>query len=130
MINLKRPRIIVWRPINTEKTLYNIIDNYRLRVIHINAMESYYFANVSFIGNDTIEFQSGDVIGYRHRSSPCYTVWSIRTEGYTSYSASSSTILRSGNTVDIEGNSVTATTDMQPLIQVTFGKYLHNERVY
>ena len=103
--------------------MYSISDNYRLRVIHINAMENYYFSNVSFTGNDRIEFQSGDVIGYWQRPTPCYTLWSISTGGYTSYSVNSSYIFSSDdNTVDIDDNSsVTATMDRQPLIQVIYG---------
>ena len=75
-------------------------------------MGSYYFADVSFTGNSRIEFQSGDVIGYRHRSSPCYTVWSINTGGYTSYSVRSI----SNNMINIGDSSVAETTNRQPLI--------------
>ena len=108
------PRIVLWRPLNTEKTMYSYINRYTVRRNDIDRVGSYYFANTSFNGNDRIEFQSGDVIGYQHRSSPCYRVWSISTTGYISYSTSSTS-----STIDI--NSVTATSSRQPLIQVLFG---------
>ena len=112
------PRILLWRPTNTEQTIYTIEDSYTLSSRDINIMGSYYFADVSFTGNSRIEFQSGDVIGYRHRSSePCYRVWSINTGGYTSYSVRSI----SNNMFNIDGSSVTETDNRQPLIQVIFG---------
>ena len=122
----RNPSIIVWQPMNAEQTLYNIRDSYALNNSHINAMEDYYFANVSFTGNDRIEFQSGDVIGYWHRSRPfCYRVWNIRTAGYTSYGVRA-TLNNNINTIDIDDGSTIVTTDRQPLIQVTFG----NTHVY
>ena len=112
------PHILVWRPTNTKQTTYCIVDNYQLRNGDINRMESYYFANVSFTENNRIEFQSGDVIGYWHTIvNPCYTVWSINTTGYTSYRRN----VGSNTNIDIESNSVTATPNRQPLIQVIFG---------
>ena len=109
------PQILLWRL--TEQTEYIIEDNYTLSNEDINGMGSYYFADVSFTENNRIEFQSGDVIGYRHGSNPCYRVWSIRTGGYTSYNVRSI----SDDMINIDNNSVTVTVDRQPLIQVTFG---------
>ena len=117
----ENPSIIVWQPMNTERTLYNIRDSYTLNNSHVNAMGDYYFANVSFTGNNRIEFQSGDVIGYWHRSRvSCYRVWNIRTAGYTSY-AVRPTLNNTINTNEIDGDFAIETTDRQPLIQVTFG---------
>ena len=129
--------IIVWQPMNPEQTLYSIRDSYTLSNDDINGMGDYYFANVSFTGNDRIEFQSGDVIGYRHifeegglldllninDRPPCYRVWNIRTAGYTSYSVS--VTVDEGDIIDIDDRSAVAiNTDRQPLIQVTFGMYV------
>ena len=106
------PSILVWHPMNDEHTMYSISHTYSLSGSDINSMRSYYFANIVFTESDRIEFQSGDVIGYRHRSSPCYTVWSIATAGYTSYYDDS-------NTINI--NSASEEFNRQPLIQVVFG---------
>ena len=118
------PRILIWHPSNTEQTTYSIINAYALSGGDINITESYHYANVTFIENDRIEFQSGDVIGYQHRSSLCYRVWSIRTEGYTAYSRIFSTINTDGT-----GFLVTANADRQPLIQVIFGNK-HNYSIF
>ena len=109
--------ILVWQPLNTEKTMYRIRDSYTLGINSINNMGSYYFVNEVFSGSDRIEFQSGDVIGYRHRSSACYRVWSDATTGYTSYTDSSIT----DETINIGDGSATAIANRQPLIQVSFG---------
>ena len=111
----RNPGIIVWQPRNTEPMRYSIRGFYTLSNDDISAVEDYYFANVSFTGNNRIEFQSGDVIGYWHASSPCYTVWNIRTAGYTSYG-----IRRFGRSRFFSIND-DSTSSRQPLIQVTFG---------
>ena len=110
------PSVLIWYPINAEQTVYDLRDTYTLRVNDVNRMGNYHFANISFTGSSRIEFQSGDVIGYRHRSSPCYTVWSISTDGYTSYYDNS-------NTINIDDTSVESS-NRQPLIQVVFGMTL------
>ena len=115
------PRILVWRPSNTEQTIYTIQNTYTLQRNDIDNMRNYYLADVSFTNNDRIEFQSGDVIGYQHRSSPCYTAWSINTPGYTSYTRSTNFFF---NTINIGSSFITANTNRQPLIQVTFGMYV------
>ena len=120
------PRILLWHPMNTDQTAYTIDDTYTLSNSDINRMGSYYFADVSFNGNDRIEFQSGDVIGYRHRSSPCYTVYSIRTGGYTSYNVRSI----SNDMINMDDSSVTATANRQPLIQVIFGMTYYTLTIY
>ena len=40
-------RIVIWRLMNAEKTVYSIINEYRLRNIHINSMEDYHLSNVT-----------------------------------------------------------------------------------
>ena len=106
------PRIVVWQPVNSQRTIYSFRNSYRLNDDDIVAIGNYHFANVSFTEDDRLDFQSGDVIGYQHRSGPCYTVWSIRTEGYITYSTSESM-------VDI--NRANAAIGWQPLIEVFIG---------
>ena len=118
-------RVFVWQPMNTAQTIFSIRNTYVLNNSYINSMGNYYFANVSFTGNERIEFQSGDVIGYWHRSSlvlrPCYRVWNIRTAGYTSYRVGATRDNPFIDTININDGSSAAITDRQPLIQVTFG---------
>ena len=106
------PRIVVWQPVNSQRTVYSFRSSYQLNNNDIVAVGNYRFANVSFTGDDRLDFQSGDVIGYQHSSQPCYRVWSIRTEGYITYFTSESM-------VDI--NSANEVIGWQPLIKVFIG---------
>ena len=81
-------------------------------------MNSYYLANVSFTGNSRIEFQSADVIGYHLPNTLRYTVWSIGTSGYTSYSNSASNPQSRFRTNRADSEVPLR----QPLIQVLYGK--------
>ena len=112
------PSILVWRPLNTEQTTYRIINTYMLSINdNIDREGNYYFADISFTGNNRIEIQSGDVIGYQHRSKACYSVWSNEAVDYTSYSANDI----DNDTINIIDSSMTSDSDLQPLIQVDFG---------
>ena len=109
---------------NTAQAIFSIRNTYELSNSHINRVGNYYFANVSFTGNERIEFHSGDAIGYWHAALwPCYTVWNIRTAGYTSYSVGATFGNAFIDTININDGSSAATTDRQPLIQVTYGMY-------
>ena len=73
-------------------------------------------ANVKLTSNNTIEVQSGDVVGYYHPLDPRYTVVTARIDGYMWYEFS-----RSPESVDIR--STLADGDRRlPLIQITVGK--------
>ena len=74
---------------------------------------------MSCTGNERIEFQSGDVIGYYHASEVQYRLWSTDTTGYTAYQYDSNSPL---DTVNINDNNVDVIDNRQPLIQVMFGK--------
>ncbi|XP_065899134.1 uncharacterized protein [Dysidea avara] len=106
------PRIQVWRP-EAGSQVYNRIDQYTLSQNDINRRNNYYLANVAFTGSSRIEFQSGDIIGYYQPSDPRYTVWSVQTSGYNSYSLSG----RSSTTFSL--NSANNDEGRQPLIQVS-----------
>ena len=119
-ISCNFPRILVWRPLNTEQTMYHIVNTYTLSINDdIGRRERYYLADISFTGNDRIEFQSGDVIGYQHRSKACYTVWSNEATSYISYSVND--INDDTIKVNINGSSMMINHNLQPLIQVDFG---------
>ena len=80
--------------------------------------DDYYLGSVSCTGNDRIEFQSGDVIGYHHGSTARYRLWNIENNQYTSYRRTGrSNPLSSFNTNDANDNL-----KQQPLIQIMYGK--------
>ena len=82
-------------------------------------MGSYYLGNVSCAESNKIEFQAGDVIGYRQGAPVRYALWNINTAGYTSYHCGGGNC--PVNTFNI-ANNADSTDNTQPLIQLMFGK--------
>ena len=67
-------------------------------------------ANIILIGNNTIEVQSGDVVGYYHPPDACYRVRTMQTDGYILYQFSGS-----HESVDLD-NATASINEQQPLI--------------
>ena len=112
------PIIQVYRPSMESRESYIEEDRYTLSNNDITNMSDYHLANVSFIDNDRIEFQSDDVIGYFIPSESRYNIWNIETVGYTSYIDEGSR----ENTFSINIDTDAIEANRQPLIQVIFGK--------
>ena len=74
-------------------------------------------ANIILTGDNTIEFQSGDVVGYYHPSDPRYSVRDISTDGYVLYRFDGSPVPNSVNL----SNRDAMNNFRQPLIQFTIG---------
>ena len=113
------PSVQIWHP--TSSTEYTKVDTEcALTENDISNMMMdrnggvYYLGNVSCTGNNRIEFQSGDVIGYHQGSAQ---LWSIESYGYTSYYHNTSSPLNTFTT-----SNASQLVDRQPLIQVIYGK--------
>ena len=109
----------VWRPSSVGSTIYNKIGEVQLQSDdQVTGSGNRQTANITLTGNNTIEFQSGDVVGYYHPSNTRYSVRDISTTGYVLYRFDGSPVPNSvnlSNTDAIGGNS------RQPLIQFTIG---------
>ena len=119
------PLFQVWHPTSLNSSTYNKTGEVPLvrgSYKRIGNNLGYYYANVSLSGNNQIEFQSGDVIGYYQPSDAQVLIWSIQTSGYTSYSNNVTSSLSSININSVDN----AETDRQPLIEVIFGKIMTN----
>ena len=79
----------------------------------------YQTANIILTGNNTIEVQSGDVVGYYHPPQSRYRVRILQTAGYIQCRFNGSF-----ESVDINNN--TGNSSQQPLIQFTIGKCVPN----
>ena len=116
------PSVQIWHP--TSSTEYTRVDtDCTLTASDISMMmdengNDYYLGNVSCAGNNTIEFQSGDVFGYHQSRAVRYQLWSIGSNGYTSYYRNTNIPL---NTFTIS-NDVQSVSNRQPLIEVMYGK--------
>ena len=113
------PSFQVWRPISVGSTIYNRIGEVQLQSNQVTGSGTYRTANIILTGNNTIEFQSGDVVGYYHPLQSRYRVRDTSTAGYVLYRFDSPSVPNSvnlSNSDDIVGNS------RQPLIQFIIGR--------
>ena len=116
------PSVQVWHPINS--TEYTRVDTEcALNASDISMMRDrnghdFYLGNVSCTGNNRIEFQSGDVIGYHQGSPVRYRLWTVQYDGYRAYYHNTSSPL---NTFIIS-NDVRTRNDMIPMIELMYGK--------
>ena len=112
------PIFQVLRPVSDGSKVYTKIGEVQLQSDdQVTGSGDYRTANIILTGNNTIEFQSGDVVGYYHPSDARYRVRTIQTDGYILYQfnelSPTSVNLNDANRNDNE---------RQPLIQFTIGK--------
>ena len=112
----------LWRPSSVDPTLFTKVDNSEVQLQSnaqiIRGSNNFFEANIILTGNNIIEFQSGDVVGYYHPPDARYQVVTIQTDGYILYQFSGSPVPTSVNLNNASHNS----SDGQPLIQFTIGE--------
>ena len=113
------PFFQVWRPTSVGSTMYNKIGEVQLQSNdQVNEVGgNIRVANVILIGNNTIEVQPGDVVGYYHPPDARYLVTDLSTNGYSLYQ-----FRGSHESVDLN-NAIESNNERQPLIQFTIGKH-------
>ena len=111
------PYIQVWRLL--QPSLYTRQDQVQIQDSHITRPPATQFvkANIPLTGNNRIQFQSGDIIGFYNPSDSCYEIRDITTPGYVFYVFIGST----ATSLDLN-NADTTSSGRQPLIQFTLGK--------
>lgn len=129
------PVIQVWRPLNTiNPSVYTIVKSLctptasNINKTRDSMGDEYYLGNVSCAGNNSVEFQSGDVIGYHQTDdSQHYKVWNIEAAGYVSHYTEGGPL----DSFTITDDADESEDDQQPLIQLIFGKvYSCSETIY
>ena len=109
------PYFQVWRPSSTDLLLYNKTSEVQLSSAN-QVTEN--IMNIKLTGNNAIEFQSGDIIGYYHPHGSRYIAYINNTNGYKLYRFDK--LLQNPEAVNISE----ATKIMkwkQPLLQFTVG---------
>ena len=111
----------IWRPSSTSSQLYHKIDEVQLQSDEqvIKGINDF-LVNVTLSGDNAIEFQSGDVIGYYHPPDSRYLVLDIITDGYVQYQFNGS--LNDSANIS-EANKVFNA--RQPLFEFTIGMKIH-----
>ena len=110
------PYIQVWR-LSPSSQLYTLTNQTQIQSSHLTQL-TYLEANIPLTGNNRIQFQSGDVIGFYNPSNSGYEIRDIRTPGYMFYLFTGST----ATSLDLS-NADSTPMGRQPLIQFTFGEY-------
>ena len=110
------PFFQVWRPTGSRN--YNRISEVQLQSNQVTGRGTYRTANIILTENNTIEFQSGDVVGYYHPPQSRYQVRTIQTNGYVLYRFDGSPAPTSVDLSNANHND----NRRQPLIQFTVGK--------
>ena len=111
------PYFQVWRPTSDGSTIYNKTGEVQLQAddpVTKNG-PNYWEVNITLTGNNTIEVQSGDVVGYYHPPDSHYLVMDIPTNGYWLYQFSRSA---ASNSINISERDVMINY-RQPLLQFT-----------
>ena len=111
------PYFQVWRAESVNSTLYNKISEVQLQLDdEVTGSGDFETANIILTSNNTIEVQSGDVVGYYHPVDTDHRVMTIKTDGYILYQFTGSHESVNLNIADDSDNK------RQPLIQFTIGK--------
>ena len=111
------PFFQVWRPESGGSTIYNKVGEVQLRSDdQVTGSGNRRTVNIILTGDNTIEFQSRDVVGYYHPPDARYQVRTIQTDGYILYQFDGShESVNRDDANDIDDKR-------QPLIQFITGK--------
>ena len=113
----------MWRPSTVGTTTYNKVGEVQLSddqvTIGSSNLEE---ANIILTGNNTIEFQSGDVVGYYQPLDSRYQMIHIQTNGYRLYQFDVSSAPSSLNLSNADDDA-----NYQQLIQFNIGEYIYND---
>ena len=109
----------VWRAASDGSTIYFNIGEVQLQSddqVTLGMSNEYGEANIILTGNNTIEVQSGDVVGYYHPPDARYQVRTLQNDGYVIYRFNEAP----GNSEDLSDRN-SMTNNRQPLIQFDIG---------
>ena len=110
------PYIQVWRQPPTSQ-LYSLVDSIQIQSNHLNTQLANLEAVIPLIGNKTIQFLSGDVIGFYNPPDSGYVIRDIRTPGYVFY------IFEQSNASSLNLSTGITRSERQPSIQFNIGEY-------
>ena len=112
----------VWRPSLSSSTTYNKIGEVQLSHYQVTGSSTYRTATIILTGNNRIEVQSGDTVGYYREAYSRYRLRTIRTDGYIQYEFEGTNAPTSVNL----SNADHSINKRQPLIEFTIGKCVYS----
>ena len=117
-MNMSYPLFQIWRPVSNGSTIYNKIGEVQLESNDQVTGEYHQKATIIVTADNTIEVQSGDVVGYYHPPNSRYLIKTRKANGYIQYQLNGSS---NASSVDLN-NAYMYDYQKQPLIQFTIGK--------
>ena len=116
---IEYPSFQIWRLSSTDPLVYNKTGEVELQSNQVSLdSNDFGIATINLTGNNTIEVQSGDVVGYYHPPQTRYQVRYLRTDGYILYRSSG--LPAPPLVINLDDSD--RDNDRQPLIQFTIGK--------
>ena len=112
----------VWRPSSTSSITYNRIGEVQLSHDQVAGNGTYRTANIILTGNNRIEVQSGDVVGYYREIYSRYRLRTIQTDGYIQYEFDGTNTPTSVNLNNADRNI----NKRQPLIEFIIGMCVYS----
>ena len=114
------PSFQVWRPSSSVSDEYsNIGETYIQSHDQVISFSDGVISDIFLTGDNRIEFQSGDIVGYYHPPDSNYRVRHVLTRGYVRYTYLVSSAPTSVDLTDNDG----VTEQREPLIEFTYGKW-------
>ena len=114
----KFPSFQVWRPSSVDSPIYNKVDEVDMSLTDQVTNNILY---IKLTGNNAIEFQSGDVIGYYHPSNSRYLVTHIKNNTIGGYVLYRFNVEPLENSAEINISRGKVTRYARPLLQFTVG---------
>ena len=115
------PSVEVWHPTTPDGAFLakvnevELVESEIIQVGH-DTSTAYWLVDIVLNGDDRIEFEAGDVIGYYQPPDTRYQVWSITAAGYTTYHSQNDPPINTSHLADYN-----TATNRQPLIRLIVG---------
>ena len=116
----------IWRPLFPGSVIYNRVGQFALRESDITEMddvdinETYWLLNMSLTGDERIEFEAGDAVGYYHPVNPRYRVHNNAHP--PSYRRTNTLDNNVTGPAEIFNRNFSGIINRQPLFSVNYGK--------
>jgi len=115
--------IQVWHPTTPDGDVFDKVGEIKLVESEIteevdNNNNTYWLVNITLNGDDRIEFEAGDVIGYYQPPDTHHILWFFEVDGYIAYA---NFFNISSNKFSLD-NSHISQNSLQPLLQFLIGK--------
>lgn len=114
----------IWRPSSPGSDIYNRVGQFALRESDVTEVSvdngtTYWLLNMSLTGDERVEFEAGDAVGYYHPENPRYRVHN--NPDPPSY-RQTNTLTNVSGPSEVFYRNISGIINRQPLFSVNYGK--------